>query len=55
MKGLHEQLGGVYSKEPLLRTPSEKKRALNAMVVSVGSDIVLNKEKSGMIDFTTDA
>lgn len=33
VKGLHEQLGGVYSKEPLLRTPSEKKRALNAMVI----------------------
>ncbi|KAL2928021.1 hypothetical protein RDABS01_000017 [Bienertia sinuspersici] len=33
VKGLHEQLDGVYTKEPLLRTPSEKKRALNSMLI----------------------
>lgn len=33
VKGLHERLDGVYSKEPLLRTPSQKKRALSAILV----------------------
>uniref|UniRef100_A0A5B7AZA2 Uncharacterized protein n=2 Tax=Davidia involucrata TaxID=16924 RepID=A0A5B7AZA2_DAVIN len=33
VKGLHEQLDVVHTKEPLLRTPSEKKRALSAVVI----------------------
>lgn len=33
VKGLHEQLTGVYSKEALLRTPSEKSKVLNSMLV----------------------
>ncbi|XP_057541157.1 uncharacterized membrane protein At3g27390-like [Amaranthus tricolor] len=33
VKGLHEQIDGVYTKEPLLRTTSEKKKTLNAMLI----------------------
>ncbi|KNA21790.1 hypothetical protein SOVF_040170 [Spinacia oleracea] len=33
VKGLHEQLDGVYKKEPLLRTTSAKKRALNSIMI----------------------
>lgn len=33
VKGLHEQIDGFYTKEPLLRTPSEKKKALNAVLI----------------------
>ncbi|KAH9608404.1 hypothetical protein KSS87_011297 [Heliosperma pusillum] len=33
VKGLHEHFGTVYNKEPLLRTASKKKKALNAMLI----------------------
>lgn len=33
VKGLHEQIDGFYNKEPLLRTPSEKKTALSSVLI----------------------
>lgn len=33
VKGLHEQIEVFYTKEPLLRTPSENKKALNAVLI----------------------
>ncbi|XP_021731679.1 uncharacterized membrane protein At3g27390-like [Chenopodium quinoa] len=33
VKGLHEQFNGGHHKDPLLRTPSQKKRALHSMLI----------------------
>lgn len=42
VKGLHEQIEVFYTKEPLLRTPSENKKALNAVLVNTNFSVYLD-------------